>query len=73
MKDLNKTVAKFKYKGKDYEIDWLTDAGSPEGYKEYDIFEKRKTGTKIVGHISWVKTIKKILIKLAKEEINQHQ
>lgn len=72
MKKLNKTVAKFKYRGKKYEIDWLTDADFADGYKEYDIFEGSGAEANLVGHISSKTNVKQILITLAKIEIREN-
>lgn len=68
--NLNKTVAKFRYRGVLYEIDWLTDANYSDGWKEYDIFEVYGGGGhKVAGHFSSKSSAKEWLIKCAKEEI----
>ncbi len=64
---LNKTIVKFKYKGKYYEIDWLTD--SDPIYKEFDIFNGRGKNAPLVGHISSKSLAKSALIAEAKREL----
>ena len=67
MKKINKTIAKFKFKGKYYEIDWLTDASSSSDiFKEFDIFQGRGKNAKLVGHISSKIMSKSFLVKEAK-------
>ena len=68
----NKTIAKFKYKGNDYEIDWLTDADFLDGYKEYDIFDGEGKDANCVGHLSSKIGQKSHLIRLAKEELTMN-
>jgi len=70
MKYLNKTVAKFIYKGKPYEIDELMDSGSREdGFGEYDVF----CGKEYVAHIcTGVNEAPDLLIKQAKWELENN-
>lgn len=67
---LNKTIAKFQFRGKKCEIDELLDSGDREnGFGEYDIF----CGDEYVGHLSEkLGTAPKLLVKFAKEELKNN-
>jgi len=51
MKNLNKTICKFNYKGEHYEVDWLTDATSMPDEKECDLFIGVGKYAVCVGHL----------------------
>jgi hypothetical protein len=72
MNNLNKTIYKFNFEGKHYEIDWLTDATCQPGEMVCDIFMGRGKDAKVVGQIIVLKNDGKLkIIKEAKEEINK--
>ena len=64
-KNLNKTIARFSYRGKIYEMDYLIDADNDD-YKEYDIFHFFDC----IVHLGTQETKKSRLIQLAKEELS---
>jgi hypothetical protein len=72
MESLNKTIAKFRFKGRNYEIDWMTDMDHSDGYREYDIFETNENVEEFICHISTQKKDRNTLIKIAKEEIESY-
>ena len=73
MKNLNKTIYKFDYYGRHFEIDWLTDATCNKDEKVCDIFEGRGKNAEQVGQIIIKKGVgKRQIKKMAIEEINNN-
>jgi len=70
--NLNKTVAVFVYKGKHYEIDWLTDANWPDGTRVYDLFGGKGKDATCVHQFETKSRAKKTLIALAKSAIREY-
>lgn len=67
---LNKTVAKFKHNGQDYEIDWLTDQDGV-GQREYDIFDVNSCHVASISVL--VGATEEQLIEQAKAEIDAEE
>lgn len=71
-KSLNKTVAKFTYQGKYFEIDWLTDAGDGTE-KVFDLFGGKGKNAVHLHQFEMNTLDKRKLIKEAKEAIEEHR
>lgn len=65
----NKTVATFSYKGRRYEIDWLTDIDHGDGYRMYHVFEGKGSGARCVVEFGAKDQAKQLLIRYAKQEL----
>lgn len=52
MKKLNKTIYKFKWQGKNYEVDWLTDATCQSDEMVCDIFKGKGRNAEVVGNMT---------------------
>jgi len=71
--NLNKTIYKFNSKGEHFEIDWLTDATCNKGEMVCDIFMGKRKNAECVGQIIITKkTSKKVIKKMALEEIQDN-
>lgn len=67
---MNKTIAKFYYKGKHYEIDWLTD--SDNIFRVYDLFGGKGQNAYHLHQWESKSRAKSFLIKEAKEAIKEY-
>lgn len=78
-KELNDTVAKFTYKGKKYEIDYLTDADREKGIKTYHLYgmpenpKLQGDGGYYLHEFESKKHDYISLVRLAKKEIEYYQ
>lgn len=69
----NLTIASFRHKGRQYEVDELLDSSDRDnGFGEYDIFDVTN-GEEYVGHVSSDIGIGKMVIPLAKWELDNNK
>lgn len=65
MKNLNKKIARFSYRGNIYELEYFSDVDT-DNYKKYGIYHYNNC----IAHIATSETKKGRLIELAKNELS---